>query len=83
MDNLKEKFDRAIEDVKNTNPNQNDKLKLYGLYKQINFGNNKETKPWSYQLEKSYKWQAWKDNENKSKEECMELYINLVNKLIN
>ena len=80
---MEEEYKKALEDVKKTNPNQDDKLKLYGLYKQINFGNNNEAKPWSYQLEKSYKWQAWKDNENKSKEECMKLYIELVKQLQN
>ena len=82
MDELESRFKKAIEDVKNTNPSQTDKLKLYGLYKQVNFGDNNESKPWSYQMEKSYKWQAWKDNSGKSKELCMDLYIKLVEKLL-
>ena len=82
MDELESRFKKAIEDVKNTNPSQTDKLKLYGLYKQVNFGDNNESKPWSYQMEKSYKWQAWKDNSRKSKELCMDLYIKLVEKLL-
>lgn len=82
MTDLKLRYDKALEDIKNTNPTSSDKLKLYGLYKQINFGNNNESKPWSYQVEKCYKWQSWKDNQGKDKEKCMELYINLVTKII-
>jgi diazepam-binding inhibitor (GABA receptor modulator, acyl-CoA-binding protein) len=81
MDELKNNFEKALEDVKKTNPSQEKKLKLYGLFKQINFGDNNESKPWSYQIEKSYKWQAWKDNQGKSKEECMKLYIDLVKQI--
>ena len=81
MDELKNNFEKALEDVKKTNPSQEKKLKLYGLFKQINFGDNNESKPWSYQIEKSYKWQARKDNQGKSKEECMKLYIDLVKQI--
>lgn len=78
---MEEQFQKALEDVKSTNPTQEEKLKLYGLYKQINFGDNNESRPWSYQVEKSYKWQAWKENQGMSKEKAMELYVQLVEKI--
>ena len=81
MSTIENHFKNSLEDVKNTNPNQDIKLKLYGLFKQINEGNNNTSKPWSYQLEKSYNWQAWKDNNNRDKEECMKEYIEIVKKL--
>ena len=76
-----EDFNKAVEEVKSTNPSQEQKLKLYGLYKQVNFGDNNEIKPWSFQVEKFYKWKAWKDNHGMSKEKAMELYVQLVNQL--
>jgi diazepam-binding inhibitor (GABA receptor modulator, acyl-CoA-binding protein) len=78
---MEDEFKKAIEKVKTKNPSDNEKLELYGLYKQINFGNNNESKPWSYQIEKSYKWQAWKNNKDLTKEQAMKLYIELVNKI--
>tara|TARA_R110002110_G_scaffold185856_1_gene392910 strand:+ start:649 stop:900 length:252 start_codon:yes stop_codon:yes gene_type:complete len=83
MSDLEEKFLLAVEEVKSTSPSDADKLKLYGLYKQINFGNNNQVKPWSFKIADCYKWQAWKDCEGMEKEKCMELYIVFVNKLIN
>ena len=76
-----DEFNKAVEEVKTTNPSQQEKLKLYGLYKQVHFGDNNESKPWSYQVEKSYKWQAWRENQGMSKEKAMQLYVELVSKL--
>jgi len=81
MSTVENDFKRALEDVQKTNPDQDTKLKLYGLYKQIHEGDNNTSKPWSYQLEKSYKWQAWKNNSGRSKDDCMEEYIIAVNGL--
>lgn len=81
MSTVENDFKRALEDVQKTNPDQDTKLKLYGLYKQIHEGDNNTSKPWSYQLEKSYKWQAWKNNSGRSKNDCMEEYIIVVNGL--
>ena len=76
-------FEKAVEEVKLTSPTDAEKLKLYGLYKQVNFGNNNQPKPWSYKMTECYKWQAWKDCEGMSKEKCMELYIIFVEKIKN
>jgi diazepam-binding inhibitor (GABA receptor modulating acyl-CoA-binding protein) len=75
------KFKNALEEVKKTNPSDQEKLQLYGLYKQVNFGDNNESQPWSYQVEKSYKWKAWKDNSGMDREKAMEAYVELVDKL--
>jgi acyl-CoA-binding protein len=75
------RFEKAVEEVKSTSPSDADKLKLYGLYKQIIFGKNNQAKPWSFKVADCYKWQAWKDCEGMDKEKCMQLYIDFVNKL--
>lgn len=36
-----------------------EKLKLYGLYKQGTLGDNTTDKPWAVQLEASSKWTAY------------------------
>ena len=76
-----EKFNKALEEVKITSPDNATKLRLYGLYKQIHEGDNKLGKPWAYQVEKNLKWQAWKDNQGKDKETCQLLYIDIVDRL--
>jgi len=78
---MEEEYKKCLENIKNTNPSDSQKLELYGLFKQINYGDNNSSKPWSWQLKESFKWQAWKNNIGKSEEKCMELYIMLYNKI--
>lgn len=81
MSTLEEAFKKSLEDIQSKNPCNDKKLKLYGLFKQIYAGDNKDIKPWSYQIEKSYKWQAWKDNTGRCKKDCMKDYIEIVNSI--
>eukprot|EP00913_Durusdinium_trenchii_P022776 g21382.t1 len=52
-----------------------DKLKLYGLYKQAKEGDNTTGAPWSIQWETKAKWEAWEKCKGKSKETAMTEYI--------
>ncbi|CAE7849829.1 ACBP3, partial [Symbiodinium necroappetens] len=52
-----------------------DKLKLYGLFKQAKEGDNTASAPWSVQWETTAKWDAWEKNKGKSKEAAMTEYI--------
>ena len=44
-----------------------EKLSLYGLYKQATEGDNTAKEPWAVQLEAKAKWTAWTSQAGKSK----------------
>mmetsp|Transcript_54257 Transcript_54257/g.142891 ORF Transcript_54257/g.142891 Transcript_54257/m.142891 type:complete len:97 (+) Transcript_54257:91-381(+) len=52
-----------------------EKLKLYGLYKQAIAGDNTAEEPWSVQWETKAKWKVWESCKGKSKDEAMDEYI--------
>ena len=60
--NLEERFETAVEEVNKlpNKPQQEDILKLYGLYKRATVGVCNIEKPWAVQIEASLKWNAWK-----------------------
>ena len=61
---------------KNTMPATNDeKLICYGYYKQATEGDNTSEKPWTIQLEKKAKWEAWEANKGISSDEAKKLYV--------
>ncbi|CAF1311012.1 unnamed protein product [Rotaria sordida] len=76
-------FDKAAEDVKNLSkkPTDDELLKLYGLFKQANFGDNNTDKPGMFDLKGKYKWDAWDANKGKSKETARQEYIALAEQL--
>jgi acyl-CoA-binding protein len=55
-----------------------ERLKLYGLYKQSLFGDNKVSKPYFFYIKSSNKWIAWKKEFGKSKNQAKLDYINYV-----
>ncbi|KAI5959732.1 ACB1 [Candida pseudojiufengensis] len=65
-----------------TRPNDDELLKLYGLYKQATAGDNTTQKPGTFDFKGKYKWQSWKDLEGTSKEDAEKQYIEFVNELI-
>ena len=81
--NLEERFETAVEEVKNlpNKPQQEDLLKLYGLYKRVTLGLCNIEKPWALQIEASLKWNAWNDVSQLTINQAMTTYIMLVNKL--
>eukprot|EP00439_Symbiodinium_sp_Y106_P041354 s1098_g5.t1 len=74
------KFNEASELISKGKPTKgsatnDDKLKLYGLFKQAKEGDNTASAPWSVQWETKAKWEAWEKNKGKSKEAAMNEYI--------
>ena len=60
-----------------------EKLGLYGLYKQGTMGDNKDSEPWAIQMEKKAKWTAWTAQKGKSQEAAQGEYVELVKNLLN
>ena len=60
-----------------------EKLGLYGLYKQGTAGDCTDAEPWAVQMEKKAKWTAWTSHKGKSKEQAQGEYVELVKNLLN
>ncbi|KQK19800.1 acyl-CoA-binding domain-containing protein 1 [Brachypodium distachyon] len=81
---LQEEFEEHAEKAKtlpDTTTNEN-KLLLYGLYKQATVGPVNTARPGFFDLKGKAKWDAWKVLEGKSKEEAMTDYITKVKQLL-
>jgi len=80
---LQEDFEKAAEDAKQIRPepDDDDKLVLYGLYKQATVGDINTKKPGMFDPKGRYKWNAWNDVKGKSKDDAMTEYIASVKKL--
>lgn len=59
-----------------------EKLALYGLYKQATVGDNTTAAPWAVQLEAKAKWNAWTAEKGKTKDQAEAAYISLVKTLL-
>jgi diazepam-binding inhibitor (GABA receptor modulating acyl-CoA-binding protein) len=77
-------FDTAVGLVKELKepPTIEEKLKLYGLYKQYTIGDINIKKPFLLDFEGNKKWNAWDSNEGMEQETAQKEYINLVKELI-
>ncbi|KAB2006569.1 hypothetical protein E1A91_D11G364500v1 [Gossypium mustelinum] len=80
---LKEEFEEYAEKAKTLpeNTTNDDKLILYGLFKQATVGPVNTSRPGMFNMKEKYKWDAWKAVEGKSKEEAMNDYITKVKQL--
>ncbi|KAK3122804.1 hypothetical protein QOZ80_8AG0618540 [Eleusine coracana subsp. coracana] len=81
---LQEDFEEHAEKAKTlpeSTSNEN-KLILYGLYKQATVGDVKTSRPGILSMRERAKWDAWKAVEGKSKEEAMSDYITKVKQLL-
>merc|ERR1712110_838785 len=80
------KFDAAVKVIQGLpkkgpfTVSNTDKLKVYGLFKQANEGDNTTPKPWG--LEAGWKWDAWAKNKGMSKDQAMRDYAALADDLI-
>ena len=83
MTTLDEEFKKALEDVKKINNilDTEDLLRLYGLYKQANLGENTTLRPSIFNFRGLKKWQAWDNVSDLTKCEAKTQYIHLVAKL--
>eukprot|EP00343_Euplotes_focardii_P007392 CAMPEP_0205822606 /NCGR_PEP_ID=MMETSP0206-20130828/13256_1 /ASSEMBLY_ACC=CAM_ASM_000279 /TAXON_ID=36767 /ORGANISM="Euplotes focardii, Strain TN1" /LENGTH=84 /DNA_ID=CAMNT_0053119023 /DNA_START=26 /DNA_END=280 /DNA_ORIENTATION=- len=79
---LDERFQKAVDYVRNSpadpNASNDDKLKIYALFKQASVGDVQGSQPWAVQLEARAKWDAWKALEGTDKETAKERYIEAV-----
>jgi len=57
-------------------------LKLYGLYKQATIGNNKTGTPGFFDIKERAKWNAWKKETGKGRENAKKEYIEYAKKLL-
>lgn len=70
-------FENASKEVLNLSkkPNNEELLKLYGLYKQGLLGNNKTDKPSFFDMKANAKWNAWNNEAGKGKIKSKREYI--------
>ena len=81
-EDLNRKFNKYISKVKKLNSiSDNDKLYLYGNYKQSLLGNNINEKPSILNRVEMEKWKAWNRFKDISKEDAMKNYIRKVKDL--
>ena len=59
----------------------NDKLILYGLFKQANQGDNKDQAPSQFNIKATAKYNSWKHNTGMSADDAKRLYIKKVTEL--
>jgi diazepam-binding inhibitor (GABA receptor modulator, acyl-CoA-binding protein) len=75
LETLFTQYSERVKKVKNT-PSDNELLELYALYKQSTVGdcNIEEPAGW-FNFEAKAKYKEWNGKKGKSKDECMNLYI--------
>lgn len=81
---IQELFEQAKKDVEllPERPSNETLLLLYALYKQATEGENNNPPPENpFDFVSKAKFDAWKEQTGKSKEDAMQDYINLVQKL--
>ncbi|XP_023005811.1 acyl-CoA-binding domain-containing protein 1-like [Cucurbita maxima] len=80
---LKEEFEEYAEKAKtlSENTSNENKLILYGLYKQATVGAVNTSRPGVFNQRDRAKWDAWKAVEAKSKDDAMSDYITKVKQL--
>ena len=77
-----EEFKISAEKVKSfKNVSQDDKLILYGLYKQILCGNAGKGDYGLFDFRQKHKHYAWSQQKNKPLKDAIEEYVNLVDEL--
>jgi len=81
---LKELFEKATKESKElpSKPDNETLLKLYSLFKQSTEGDvNTDAPSNPFDFVNKAKYQAWLDLKGKTKEEAMQLYVSMVEKL--
>ncbi|EPB71457.1 acyl CoA binding protein [Ancylostoma ceylanicum] len=81
---LEEQFNAAVEIIQNLpkqgpiQPTMDQKLKMYGFFKQATVGQCNKEKPYFFNVEERLKWNAWNALGNMPKEEAMAEYVELL-----
>lgn len=83
MSDLKEDFEAAADRAQNLpeRPSNDDLLAMYALYKQGTEGDVTGDRPGFTDFKGRAKYDAWADKEGMDKEEAMQKYIDLVERL--
>jgi diazepam-binding inhibitor (GABA receptor modulator, acyl-CoA-binding protein) len=78
-----QKFESAVERSKQLTkrPTNEELLQLYSLYKQATEGDTTGERPGGFDFKAIAKFDAWSELKGKSKEQAMEEYVSLVEKL--
>lgn len=79
-------FEKAVEAINKTNVeaySNEEKLAMYGLYKQATIGDNNTEKPGFLDLKGKAKWNEWNQKKGMTQEEAKRQYVQLVSKYIN
>ncbi|PSN52303.1 Acyl-CoA-binding protein [Blattella germanica] len=82
---MKNRFNKAAEDVKNlkTQPTDEELLELYALFKQSTVGEVNTARPGGLlDFKGKAKWDAWSNKKGMSQDEAKEAYITKVQLLI-
>ncbi|MEO6916434.1 MAG: acyl-CoA-binding protein [Chitinophagaceae bacterium] len=76
-------FEKSVEDSKTLQdkPSNETLLLLYSLYKQSTVGDNTNEAPGAFDFVAKAKYEAWMALQGKTKDEAMQEYIKLVEKL--
>jgi diazepam-binding inhibitor (GABA receptor modulating acyl-CoA-binding protein) len=69
------------EEKKTNKFSDEEKLKLYSLYKQGSIGNVNTDRPGMLDFKGKAKWDAWNARKNQSKEQCQQEYVAFVAQL--
>eukprot|EP00755_Sulcionema_specki_P033073 Sspe_Gene.20313::Locus_7447_Transcript_2_2_Confidence_0.750_Length_1875::g.20313::m.20313 len=80
-DTLDERFERAVVQARGTKAGDDDKLVLYGLYKQAKEGDCNQPKPGMLDFVGKAKHSAWMKHKGKSAEQAKEEYVAHVERL--
>jgi len=80
---MSEAFKKAAEEVKTlaTDPSNDEKLKIYSLYKQATIGDVNTSRPGMLDMTGKAKWDAWSGRKGTSKEDAEAEYITTVEEL--
>ncbi|KAL1021895.1 hypothetical protein UPYG_G00019420 [Umbra pygmaea] len=72
-----EEFNKAANDLRNLPvlPTYAELAVVYGLYKQVTIGDVNKARPGIFNFEGKSKWDGWKAQEGKSKEDAVKEYI--------
>ena len=82
MTDLSTLFEKASIHIQNfTDISNNDKLILYGLFKQANHGDNKDQAPSQFNIKATAKYNSWKHYAGLSADDAKRLYIKKVTEL--
>ncbi|XP_055897025.1 acyl-CoA-binding protein-like [Biomphalaria glabrata] len=83
MSELEKTFKQAAEEVTKLTrePSNDEKLAIYGLFKQGTVGDCNIDRPGLFDLKGKAKWDAWNALKGKSKEDAMKDYIAKVEEL--